>query len=188
MLRAYADITSTGGRNFVSNGIEFPESVAANLDAVRIDARARLPQVIGCDQDSGTNTRVLLPRISGYWFNDGNGAADDHTGDVWASISARRDSGDGVAEDRIRVTANVFHCSDSTCDNGTDLFFDTLGTFRVRGGWKNFRLQIKHKSANSQFVFKLNSRDRVFVPYTSTLNQGSPPAGHDQRIELRCSG
>ena len=185
LLRAYADTTSTSGRNFVSNRILFPESVAANLDAIRVFARARRPKVVSCDQDTGTNTRVFLPRIAGFWFNDGNGAADNHTGDMWASITARRDSGDGLAADRIRFTTNVFHCSDSTCDNGTDLFFDTLGTVKVKSNWKKFSLLVEHGEANSQFVFRLNKRDEVLVPYTSTLNQGLPPAGHSMRIELR---
>ena len=183
-LRAYADTTSTGGRNYVTNTILFPDSVAANVDAVRVIGTIKKPKSLGCDQDTGTSTRVLLPRVGGYWFNDGNGADDDHTGDVWASIRIERGSALDLAANQVRVTAGVYHCSDDTCENGTSLFFDTLGKFRVTKSRARFMLHIEHDAANSQFVFRMNDRSKVFVPYDSALNQGPTQAEPYKGIEL----
>ncbi len=188
-LRAYAATTTNIGRQRRSNVLQFPDAIGALITRIRVKVEVKTAKQIACAANPNPgNGRLLVPRVTGQWFNDGtcvtppciqgNGNI-DFLGDMFASIAVRQNSDMPDGAQISRIVAQLFHCNDPADRDcsvlGDTLLFDTttLGTIKVSGGIiKKVTLDIELDAANNRFIFRRDDRPPLVFPYPAALNVG----------------
>ena len=172
--RSYGDRSVTGGRVRHDVRLQFANSNAIHSIAGLFQVTAL--DLVGCSAPSGTSTQVEV-RIDGYFFNDGSSSgAGDATGDIWIQLRLDRSTSSGLPAGRMRVTSNVFHCQDSRCDTGPDLFFDatSLGTVGIG---EPVLLAVLWDADNDRFIFARNGFPALVYSYTNDVATDANPPG-----------
>ena len=178
----------------------FNQLVLAKFD--RLHAQIKKAELTSCPTNLNVSGRILVPRVGGFWFNDGTcvsrpcvqpDGSEDFTGDMWATIEIRRDSpifpAPAEANRVVTAVAQVLHCNlDADCDGGNTIAFVELAKFKVpKSGVRNGKLRIQWDAAGDQFIFQLNNDPVVMIPYPGALNVSEQGGGYFKRVELRAN-
>jgi hypothetical protein len=124
------------------------------------------------------NSALTRTRIGGKWYNDGT-AGEGTTGDVWAEMSIRQDSGGLYARWEIVKFTNADGTTASGIGEGNFTTPINFGTV--------YKLYIGYDSGTHQFLFKIDDQEITFGPTGLPPNAEGPkqPSKHiSTRVQI----
>lgn len=168
--RAYGLRTSAligEGRNS-SNRLRFRRPDPNVIRAMRATIRVKSAAAVGCPTVGSEITQSRL-RLTGYFFNAGNGELGRAADDVQGRIEVRRLSNDRVTN-QLNVRAVVIRCTDTDCFRSETLFNQTLGTILVG---ETATVLMQWDPSTNLILFQLNATP--MVGFTYALSDTTPP-------------
>jgi len=171
--RAYSDVlTDTNGTGGIF-GLAFTRPDSVNDITFRVEVENT--STIACASNP-TQETLAGAEFRGRFFNTEIFPGPSSFGDVEAVISLTRHANLGP---ELHVEALFEHCDDFFCGARTNLGFAELGVTSVG---RPTTLHIKWDHPNHQFVFQMNSKASVTLPYT--VPDFSPPSVTVKSIDL----
>jgi len=176
-VKGYSDRFSNTGLGRVTNRVSFQNS--ATLTEMKATVTPRINSFVTCAGNTGTTGEVRF-RLSGFFFNAGEGTAGSEYNDVGANIQIYRLANSADAAGVFKVSAFLFQCNDNECINSTTLGTPLdLGTTTLNTATD---LHLTWDKANHQFIFQKNAEAAQMVVYS--VADTHAPVFNQKRMEV----
>lgn len=181
VMREYGGNTGDIGRTTVNWGDDLTNPLP--VSQMRAQLRVNSVDVTGCAAN-GETSRVRA-RMLGTFFNTGNAAPGNFTGDLLAQVYAYRDAGTVDAPGVMRVVGVVVICTNSDCTTST--LVGSVQNLGSLGTGQNTVLQLEWDRPGKRIVFSRdNGASTASVSYTQSDTQqpGRPLKSLQLRTEI----
>lgn len=178
MQRDWAETGSNSGTAGRSHGLGLANGI--RVSQLQATIRVTEYEAVGCNESGGAATNVRA-RLIGSFFNTGNRTSGSNVGDLAAQIKIQRDSNSADAANVLRVSGNIFICSDSTCSTSSFIGGAELGTINVGG---TATLAMEWDKPGKRFVFIRD--DGAFTGQVAyTQSDSAYPGAHFMSLGTR---
>lgn len=156
--------------------LEFANPAA--VTAIRATATIKKVEVTTCP-GSIAHSRARLRVADGNFFNAATPSPGSDANNVTAEFFIERRSDSADPPGVLRVGGVVFFCGNTTCQDGTTLFFGDFGTLALG---VPTTLRLEWDPDNNRFIFQRDAGPEVFAFYS--VSDTAPPSFHVKDIAL----